>query len=333
MHEFLIYIFLISIFLFSLNKFLSRRFNLFDLPDNNRKFHEVKMPLTGGLIIFVSIIFIIMINEIYFQNYLFLSLVNLKYLFIGSLVFFIVGFLDDKYNLNANLKFFVFAAVIVALIYQDPSLSIKTIKLTFMENNYFIGLFGSIWTLICFLLYLNALNMFDGVNGQVGTYVLGTFIYIYISNSLLSNFALVICIPIIIFIIYNLTNRCFIGNSGTYFLSFLIGYIFIKSYNTEDIFKADQIVLIMLIPGLDLMRLFIYRIINKRNPFKPDRHHLHHYLEKIVHKKYIFLISNLLIWSFVFFAHINGKYLEVIIFKTTIYSLLIYFLSKKQTKA
>ena len=34
----------------------------------------------------------------------------------------------------------------------------------------------------------------------------------------------------------------------------------------------------MIIPGLDLMRLFIIRIYNGKNPFTPDRKHLHHIL-------------------------------------------------------
>lgn len=33
-----------------------------------------------------------------------------------------------------------------------------------------------------------------------------------------------------------------------------------------------------MIPGLDMLRLFIKRILNKRNPFKADQNHLHHLL-------------------------------------------------------
>ena len=34
----------------------------------------------------------------------------------------------------------------------------------------------------------------------------------------------------------------------------------------------------MLIPGLDLIRLFLLRIFNKKNPLNSDRNHLHHIL-------------------------------------------------------
>ena len=36
----------------------------------------------------------------------------------------------------------------------------------------------------------------------------------------------------------------------------------------------------LLFPGLDLFRLFIYRIVNKKNPFIADTNHLHHLLLK-----------------------------------------------------
>ena len=68
------------------------------------------------------------------------------------------------------------------------------------------------------------------------------------------------------------------GDSGTYLISFILGYMSIKFYNNQDIVFADEIVLVMLIPGLDLMRLFFFRILQKRHPFSPDRQHLHHYV-------------------------------------------------------
>ena len=34
----------------------------------------------------------------------------------------------------------------------------------------------------------------------------------------------------------------------------------------------------MLIPGFDLIRLFLIRIFNKKNPLNSDRNHLHHIL-------------------------------------------------------
>ena len=35
----------------------------------------------------------------------------------------------------------------------------------------------------------------------------------------------------------------------------------------------------MLIPGIDMFRLFILILKNKKNPFSPDRNHIHHLLQ------------------------------------------------------
>ena len=40
-----------------------------------------------------------------------------------------------------------------------------------------------------------------------------------------------------------------------------------------------------MLPGLDMLRLFIIRIINKKNPFKPDTFHIHHLILKKLNSK------------------------------------------------
>ena len=58
--------------------------------------------------------------------------------------------------------------------------------------------------------------------------------------------------------------------------SFIISYLFIKSHNSYGKFYADEIFLIMMIPGIELVRLAVSRLLNKKHPFSPDRNHIHH---------------------------------------------------------
>ena len=46
------------------------------------------------------------------------------------------------------------------------------------------------------------------------------------------------------------------GNSGSYLLGFLLSYIIIKIYNNGSSLYADKILLIMFLPGIDMIRLF-----------------------------------------------------------------------------
>ena len=63
---------------------------------------------------------------------------------------------------------------------------------------------------------------------------------------------------------------------------FLVLGIFIMSaYNSKfsNIKSVEEIFLLLCIPGIDMFRLFITRLLNKKNPFKPDRNHFHHLLQ------------------------------------------------------
>ena len=72
----------------------------------------------------------------------------------------------------------------------------------------------------------------------------------------------------------------FLGDSGTILLGFIISYFFIKSYNMGPRISSDEIFLIMMIPGFELVRLAVQRLYHKRHPFSPDDKHIHHLIIK-----------------------------------------------------
>ena len=86
----------------------------------------------------------------------------------------------------------------------------------------------------------------------------------------------------------------FLGDSGSLLISFIIGYFFIKLYNNEIINYTDEVVIYMLLPGVDLIRLFFKRILLKRSPLSSDRFHLHHLLLKYSYEKTIIVLIALL---------------------------------------
>ena len=119
--------------------------------------------------------------------------------------------------------------------------------------------------------------MFDGINLQSSNYSIIIFlsILIFYSNLLILK---IILITILTYGYLNFKTNLFLGDSGSLLIAFLIGYFFIKLYNYELIDYTDEIVIYMLVPGMDLIRLFFVRIFLKRNPLSSDRFHLHHLL-------------------------------------------------------
>ena len=101
--------------------------------------------------------------------------------------------------------------------------------------------------------------MFDGINLQSSNYSLITLISIL----LIYKFNLFILILIIYFLFFsylNINNKSFLGDNGTLLISFIIGFMFIKLYNIKIFNFADEVVLFMLVPGIDLIRLVFERL-------------------------------------------------------------------------
>ena len=97
--------------------------------------------------------------------------------------------------------------------------------------------------------------MFDGINLQSSSYsiIIFTSILYFYTDSLIAKITL---ISILTYSYLNVKNKSFFGDSGSLLISFIIGYFFIKLYNNELISHTDEVVIYMLVPGIDLIRLF-----------------------------------------------------------------------------
>ena len=291
---------LINLTIFTLFKKISF-FNLvLDRPDNFRKKHKVATSLAGGQIFFLNllIIFILAPKELFYE----INLINNNYQFILTIIIisgiFFLGLRDDMFEINPILKLLLLFMMILILLIFDDTIQLKNLRLFFYDDIN-TGSYAIFFTILCFLLFMNAFNMFDGMNCQSS--ILIFFILIYFFNKgILSNSLILIVIPLVNIAILNFRGKLFLGDSGTYLISFVLSYLFIKSYNAELIVFSDDIFICMMIPGIDMFRLFIERILNKKNPFKPDRKHLHHILlNNFGYNKAITIIFFLFLITFV----------------------------------
>jgi UDP-GlcNAc:undecaprenyl-phosphate/decaprenyl-phosphate GlcNAc-1-phosphate transferase len=332
-YKILIICFSSSIILSVLSSKIAQKFNIFDYPDSSRKFHDKKTALTGGIIIFFSISIFFLLHLINYANQNVQSIQDINQymtLILGCSIFFLLGLIDDIKNLSPNKKIFFFIITLILLIFIDDDMNIRNISLSVLDYNFSIGAFSYFWTVICFLLFINALNMFDGINLQVTMFSFISVLYLISFHSLLNDFLMVVGFSLLCFSILNYSSKSFLGNSGSYLLGFLIGFMFVKTYNLENNIYADQIVLLMIIPGLDLIRLFFSRIFKKRHPFSPDRGHLHHYLLNKFSNTNTFLIISLIIWVPFFIAKFTGLIFLLLIYQFIFYFSLIIYLSKKK---
>ena len=92
-------------------------------------------------------------------------------------------------------------------------------------------------------------------------------------------------------------KKVFLGDGGSLLLGTLVSiYVFYilgedyKLNNNKVLFS----ILILIYPLLDLLRVFIIRIKNRKSPFSADQNHIHH----ILHKKGFPPILNVILIQF-----------------------------------
>ncbi len=302
------------------NRNLIKLFNVYDKPDKTRKFHQKETSLFGGTIVLLNLILFIILDY-FILNQSNTSEISIELIFFGSIFFYFFGLVDDKKNLNSNLKFIIEILVIYLIVVFDNNLLIEKIYFHSINTTIILGKFSHIFTVLSIIIFINALNMFDGINLQSGSYCLIVFIFLLF----FSNFNLLLLsmiIALITFLYLNYKSKLFLGDNGTYLLGFLISYLIIYEAKSGYYYElsADKIFLVMLLPGLDLIRLTLLRASKKKHPFSPDRNHIHHLLlNNVGYKKtIIYLITYKALLTIAIFI-LGDHLLYVIIFFILLY--------------
>ena len=85
-----------------------------------------------------------------------------------------------------------------------------------------------------------------------------------------------------------------------------------------------------MIPGIDMIRVFLVRILKGKNPFSPDKNHFHHYLLKIYSlKKTLLIYCSLILLPGLILINFNNVVFYMIILKLIIYIYLVNKLAKR----
>ncbi|MFN0292442.1 glycosyltransferase family 4 protein [Pedobacter helvus] len=271
------------------------KFNLVDKP-NYRKIHLLPIPLIGGISIAISTILTILISDRFeiVEDYLMISTT--------SVILLIMGCIDDQKDIKASYKL----ALELLLAISIAASGTRIESLYGLLGVYHLGIAMQYFlTIIVITGVVNAINLFDGVDGLAGTYSLLGFILLgiiglYIQNQNLLLIGTIFAGSLLSFLRKNFSpKKIFMGDSGALFLGFMLITLGIKLLqNKPPLFKehASYGFIIMAayfsIPVLDSIRVYLGRIKNGYSPFMPDRSHLHHLLLKIGmnHKSITFLI-------------------------------------------
>ena len=297
---------------------IGKKFNFLDYPAKG-KIHTSPIPFVGGVIIYILLIICFSLN--FFIN------IDLNlYSFFYMTVFFVLGFIDDKFDLNSYYKILLVIVISLLMIFVDESFLIYKISFEITNNEFYFGLLKIPVTILCILLLYIAINMSDGINCLLISFASITLILI---NTLIFRHSLefidiTLLSSLITLLYFNYKNKVFLGNAGANLIAAYFIYSLINGnyYRSVDVFLVISPFLIL---GIDMVRLIFLRLLKRTNPFNRDLNHFHHILYRKFNIK--ITIATYLIISFMpltlnYLTNITT--LAFIPFQILIYSFIIY---------
>lgn len=260
---------------------LGEKLGFLDFPDSEggRKLHGKITPLVGGFGAIVTVLLAGTLMLVWPAEGM--STRTMSWFMVTVFGLFFVGALDDRVGLAARTRLAAASVILLAAVAQVPDFAVSFLLFTGSSELVLMqGALGIIFTLLCFVGLLNAVNMADGKNGVViGQAIIWSLIlFVRLPPSMEPMIAAVLGSLLVLFV-FNMRGKLFLGDGGSYGLSALFGLLAIYAWNHgfADM-RADDMALIFAIPVFDTIRLIFVRLANGKSPFTPGRDHLHHHL-------------------------------------------------------
>ena len=299
---------------------ISFRKKLFDEVDE-RKIHKGVVPRLGGIAFFPSILFsfalVVGFNLKYFgwesAGVYFEVVVPFYFMICAVLLMFLVGISDDLLGVRYMAKFAIQIIGAILIVFSG----------VYIDN--FYGLFwinhiadwiGWIATAFMVVYVVNAINLIDGIDGLASglstvAFVFYAIIFYYAGEyaySLLASAAAGTLLP---FFYYNVfgdakkQKKIFMGDTGALTTGMIMVFcgIAILHIGDDNVLRDYNPVILglspLIIPLFDVVRVYLHRVARHRNPFMPDKSHIHHKLLALGLNQRLALII-IVLWSMTF---------------------------------
>ena len=276
-------------------------------PVRDRDVHDTPTPRLGGLAMASGLLAgFLLASKLPMMSAVFDGSNTVLALLSGAAIIVILGIVDDKWGLDAPTKLAgqVLAAGVMA--FQGIAIIWLPIGGTFVLD----PLTSVLFTVIVVVVSINAINFVDGLDGLAAGIVAvaagAFFVYAYVlsvdlglERATLATLVSVVLVGMGLgFLPNNLfPARIFMGDTGSMLLGLLLAAATITLSGQVDpsalssgVFLPTLLPLIlpfavMALPLIDLVLAVIRRTKAGRNPFAPDKQHLHHRLLEMGHSQ------------------------------------------------
>lgn len=273
------------------------RKNLFDSPDP-RKIHKTEIPRLGGIAFFPSILLVffllygfgIMSDDITLAPYLYRNLQPICFISSGAILLYLTGMADDLVGVKYRAKFIV--QTLSAALVIVGGIELNDLH-GFLGISYLPEFVATPLTILLIVFIINAINLIDGIDGLASglsaiACAFYAFVFLKTGFYLFSALAVATLGTLVPFFLYNVFGnpqkhrKIFMGDTGALTIGLFLSVMSLRicqieimqgKYNSAVIAFAP-----LLIPCLDVVRVYLHRIKAHRNPFMPDKTHIHHKL-------------------------------------------------------
>jgi len=277
--------FLICFFLIPKITLLARDKKLMAFPVK-RSSHDNPVPTLGGVGIYLGFIIPLLLFSGINESKI------LPFLTASCLVIFLVGIKDDIYVISPKTK--LGGQIIAAII----MIVFANIRITHFHGIFGIGelpyIASFFISLFIYIAITNSINLLDGIDGLAASIGIVAcigfgvyFVHLEKINSSLGCSSLIGALSA--FLIFNYAKgdkKIFMGDTGSLIIGFVLS-TFAIFFNEITILSPVEMrvhsapvvsIAILAIPIFDTIRVFLYRILRGKSPFKPDKTHIHHEL-------------------------------------------------------
>ena len=268
--------------------------------DPHQKFANKKnIPLVGGILIYLTIIYLFF-NELS-------NLINMLFL-----VIFLLGLLSDLKLLKIAFMKLILQFFIIYIIVYIADIHLISLRVQFLDQLNENILFNYFFVTFCIVILINGTNFIDGLNGLVLGYFAIIFSSIYfldLPNIIFfkEKFPLLL-ISFSILFLFNISNKIFLGDNGSYLLGVFSSISLIQLYNNNN-FSPFFILLLLWYPCFELLFSILRKFNFKKSPLEPDINHFHQLILNFLKLKYKYknLVCNnlasflILFYNFVIF--------------------------------
>lgn len=265
---------------------LAPHVGLIDHPGEHKQ-HDHSTPYVGGFGVLAALLSVagLLLWMLPAQSLAWISLA------VCALVMWAVGLADDRWQLSARIRLVIQAGLALVMVYGGG------VVLTDLGNPFFLGAVSLGVIAVPFTVFgvvgcINALNMVDGIDGLSGTVAAGTLAQLALvtlgagdgSGHLI---AMALFGGVAGFLWFNLRfgsqhrARVFMGDNGSMMLGLLIAWQLVAITQGDDALVPPVVALWMFaVPLIDTLAVMARRVWLGQSPFSPDRHHLHHLLQR-----------------------------------------------------